>query len=701
MDRSIVALLSLPFGLVGCAVLSNDTTSYYGEGWDPPEVSGLSVTSEVGNLGGGTLVISGSGFGDDPAQVLVQFGDESAEVLAVADGQVTVEVPPGPITGGAVQIRVATPTGFTASEQTYTYELGDLYDREVAYVQVNNYWESCYGGLSDRLDDEWGGLGCNTIAYIGTTGIEGTATALNFAYPRFHAENIGFFTSGATMQGGDGWSIQRPAPFPYAAMIDDLHEDIGDIVLHNEKQAGETFCADLDDMAVYYYGGGIEGYEDPVAVGGEAYPGGRTRDTCEEGTVAYPLDELRFCSSSDAEGVPDYVYRADWPVAESFFEAGGRGNEKKPVDIVMDAPGAGISGQALALPEPLIVYGVEGFEPITDEEGTLNDIWSLSPLQGCFDDDGNGEKLNDNALTLSWTPSEAELTPAGDVVKDARTYVRITLTQTGYGWLGISGFPMRATLTVDDKANWDRATGLSSVQIPAEVLYQIPTSIQPPSSGFSSLADPGEPWAFLMITVERVTEYRLESETLGGDVVFAYVTGDFGFFDWTNPTDADACHNCLDDDGDGWTDADDPDCEGGAEETGRGDTACNDGIDNDGDGDEDAQDADCADGEDDDETDCDDELDNDDDGYLDTADPGCQGGGNEADDPGTGSGCTDGADEDGDGWIDAADPDCATGTDEIGFGTTQCNDGTDNDADSSTDSADPECADAADDDEAT
>jgi hypothetical protein len=55
-----------------------------------------------------------------------------------------------------------------------------------------------------------------------------------------------------------------------------------------------------------------------------------------------------------------------------------------------------------------------------------------------------------------------------------------------------------------------------------------------------------------------------------------------------------ACGNTLDDDGDGWADADDPDCAGGDEELGLGHTGCNNGLDDDGDGLVDSQDPECT-----------------------------------------------------------------------------------------------------------
>ena len=126
------------------------------------------------------------------------------------------------------------------------------------------------------------------------------------------------------------------------------------------------------------------------------------------------------------------------------------------------------------------------------------------------------------------------------------------------------------------------------------------------------------------------------------------------------------CNDGTDNDEDGYTDTDDPDCDdGGTEEAGFGSAQCNDGTDNDGDGTIDAEDSDCTDANDNDES------------YA----------------------CDDGIDNDADGWTDADDPDCTTGDEEIGLGDTACNDGTDNDDDSLWDADDPDCEDALDDDE--
>lgn len=56
----------------------------------------------------------------------------------------------------------------------------------------------------------------------------------------------------------------------------------------------------------------------------------------------------------------------------------------------------------------------------------------------------------------------------------------------------------------------------------------------------------------------------------------------------------DDCADGLDGDGDGWVDADDPDCADGSAEAGYGSADCNDGVDDDGDGVADAADPECA-----------------------------------------------------------------------------------------------------------
>ena len=181
------------------------------------------------------------------------------------------------------------------------------------------------------------------------------------------------------------------------------------------------------------------------------------------------------------------------------------------------------------------------------------------------------------------------------------------------------------------------------------------------------------------------------------------------------------CSDLLDNDGDGWRDAEDPDCADGLEEVGlRDDLRCNDGVDNDEDGLADALDEGCTSAEGVEAPACEDLEDNDEDGWSDAEDPDCAEGAeevgtrsdlpcNDGADNDTDSfvdaeddecdsaldtheeklGCEDLQDNDSDGWTDDEDPDCLTGDGEFGLGATACNDGIDNEADGTRDAQDP------------
>ena len=683
MTRSSVSFLLL---LSGCALL-DPPSQYYAGGWDPPQIDALSVASETGNIGGGTLDLVGGNFGTDPNDLVVLFGEHNAEILDIADDRVTVRIPNGPLTGGDVTVSVAGPNGYSAAPTLYRYDVGTVTDNQIGFVQINNYWESCYGGMSTRLDDEWGqAFGCEDIAYIGMTGIDGTADRYNFAYPRVHTPLMGFM--GGTDQGGEDWQIERPGQLGFTFGVDNLHEDVGPITLRSPFWAdeGEEVCVDVDAMAVFRYGGGDLGFLDPAAA--TESPNGvpfeiSDVDACaDKGGVLYDASVMEFCTSDDAEGIPTYTYRSDWPVARNFFA--GHRTKLKPATVTMDAPTVGIAGQEIALPESIVARAIEGFAPASADFASADDLWSLIPVSGCYDDSGNGEDLRDTALAFTWEPSTVDFTQSGAVI-DSHTYVRVTLSTLFLNWFGTTAFPVRATVVVPD-ANAVDDEGLSHIEIPARVMYQLPTVQVPQGQGYLASTTPD--WGYLIIEFQRVTEYTIE--TASGNVVFSYTTGDFTFSEWLNPTDGDGCHNCLDDDEDGYADADDPDCSGaGTEEVGFGETACNDGVDNDRDGDEDGADELCVDAADDDESNCSNSRDDDRDGLTDEEDPEC-GRGNETNDD---SSCGNGDDDDGDGWIDEADPDCAEGT-EVGLTAAECNDGADNDVDGLTDAEDPECVDA-------
>src|SRR5688500_3346085 len=111
---------SILLSLAGCA---DGLTAYYPAGGAGPTVSGLDVEGEEGTIGGRTVTINGSGFGDDPGAVTVQFSEMNARVVSVEDSAITVLSPPGPIQGGPVDVVVGTVDGQSRLEEGYTYEL--------------------------------------------------------------------------------------------------------------------------------------------------------------------------------------------------------------------------------------------------------------------------------------------------------------------------------------------------------------------------------------------------------------------------------------------------------------------------------------------------------------------------------------------------------------------------------------------------
>lgn len=530
----------------GCARLQQ-APDYYEGVWDPPSISGLSVSAEVGNVGGATVDLSGAGFGSDPDEVVVVFGDHNASVLAVADDRLTVVVPAGPLSGGAVDVKVATATGYAITSGAYTYDTGTIGRGETAYIQVNNYWESCLGGLSSRLDDAYdsvlGGL-CETVVYNGYAGLTGSSEGFGLVYPRVHAPYVGYYSSGDLA--GPAWVVERPGAINFAAGLEDLHEDIGTVTLHNAYYTEDgAWCANLGSLAGYRYGGGTEDAPDPAMVYPyEVVDGHAGTCTPEEAATSsayatYDMSALHFCTTPDAAGSAGHVYEADWPVVANFFEANAR--NPRPVDITVDIPDVDIEGQPLALPESILVRAGEGFVAVSGDVDADADLWTLADIDGCFDDDGDGEDLDDVALSFTWTPSSAELTAPGEgAVTAGTTWVRMTITEIAYNWLGSTGYPVRATVTVPDDYGYDARTGLSELEVPASILYQFPT-VRFPGGAAGTLLDPASgDWGFLMVTVDRVTEYAL-APPAGGEILFSYATGDIGVFSWTNPMDGADC----------------------------------------------------------------------------------------------------------------------------------------------------------------
>jgi len=730
MNRNTI-LISL--ALAGCNA-SGDLPAYY-QGGPAPTPSAISQHSEAGNVGGDVVRIVGENFGGNPDGVTVVFGSQNAQIMSVGNDEIVARVPQGPIQGGEVAVVVATAHGQGAVPGGYHYDVGDNLDNQAGYILVSNQWESCLGGVGKGS----AGVGCDQIAYTGHTGIEGRAAFMDIKFPNVHSMYVGW-TGGSDLSFGE-WKIQTPAQMPNSLDIENSYEELKSEEVSGFRLVNKAWddaditsdphwCADLTHLESYRYSGELSGeeYRAPFEVSGagntmsEALGTSLLSDstsgsgTCLEadGRRMYDRRQLNFCETHEYDNPQPRDFETDWPVGQSFFVGLNDSNDDAfldataPAEVIVDVPGLGMN-QELILPPALSVTATSGFS----DPGVGGDfsLWGLMELATCQDSNENGQfDLDDAAMGFEWAPFTGALS-GGDGVKDARSYVRFTVNVMDIGWFGGIGSSIRASIAVEDDHNFDPETGMSSIEIPASIMYQFP-SVDSEWSGESTVGmtsslkwgdSTSTKYGYLIITVDRVTEYTLEADELSGDVVFAYATGDFGFMDWQNPlVDPSDCNDCSDNDMDGWIDADDPDCRDGDNETNVsfGNHTCNDGIDNDGDGLVDAKDTDCGDGRDSESPECGDEIDNDGDGWVDDADPDCSEGHGLFED-GSEAGkytCNNGIDDDEDGWVDAADPICEDATlEEVGgFDASEepaeCNDGIDNDGNGDVDNEDITCA---------
>ena len=559
---------------------------------------------------------------------------------------------------------------------------------------------------------------CLDFAYLGYTGITGAAEFLDFVYPRFHTPLTGFW-GGADVS--DTWKVEVPDVAQFTEWIDDLHQSgISSFTLTNPALSEDTYCADYNALASTYWGGGIidgEHYapitlieSDSTATSPSYVPDGAPlraqpglNDDCLDrddqpvaGQQSIAMDTLEYCLPPAVEGEEGTSYQADWIANANFFAVpSGRGLDGDvPVEVVLDVADAGISDVSLVRPEPAIFRGTEGFAVASGTEAQQT-LWGGTALDACFDDDADGNTtLDETALRWEWEPSSytpEELlalvqskNPDG-VVKDVQIKVRASLVYGAFSWLSLESNAMRASIEVDDSAG--------AIDLPVSVLYQFPSITASWGNDSFGRYRWGNydvvNYGLIIFTMDRVVEYRIASK-LGGDVVFAYINSDLGFTGWSHPMDAGDCGDCLDGDGDGWADADDPDCITGDAEVGVSDVGCNDGLDNDDDNKVDREDSDCvtADAE---ESNCSDGRDNDRDGLIDAEDCECLAGKPELGEDDPDAACCNGADDDADGWVDQEDPDCGTAGAEVGFGTTACNNGLDDDGNGDIDFADPYC----------
>ena len=790
--------------LLGSACSFGDTLEPYYSG-SAPELSSLSVTEELGNVGGQTTTISGSGFGDDPALITVVFGSQNARILALTDSTIEVEVPRGPVEGGWVDVTVGTATGQDRSEDAYHYDtrMGaeiDIFENQVAYISVTNDYFSCGGGIGNVLanpallsaygwseDDiaagasAWEGPDdpkfspwetfCNEgLTFGGYVGIDGRSEMLEFPYPRLHTLYAGYRNGfgGNFDLSPNQWSVQVPSQdiigVDLEAFYDDQRVEVDDFVItnvdvRNAKDADErAWCADLSALISVEWDG--EGSSDSdgceyrdFSTNAPFYK--ELSDCSGSNGKLYDISEMSFCQADDYENTRSYRYEAEWPVGEYFFkgtDSNGDLDALSPVTIRLDVPEADIDGVEIVLPEAAVFRGNVGWNVGVFGAGAQTALQGAYGLVGfsdsCADSDGDGQSTSaDIAATVSWIPSEAEIS-TGDGIVGGRTYVRFSITAAGFGWFGGEGAVMKATITVDDHHNVDEETGVATLEIPAAVLYQVPSMLQnfggvagqtedpvtdecgdfiPGAEIEFEWADPAvSNYGFVITQAERITEYAVEA---GGDLilegssssaptptlVFGYSTGDIGYTifgsasdgtaSWLNPADGQtSCGDCADNDGDGWSDVEDPDCiitdvDGDgisdatvdqlSEDNARfGLTSCNDLEDNDNDGDIDSEDEDCNRATDE-ESNCSDRTDNDGDGWEDRDDIDCQEGGAGYESGFSEFECNDDLDNDGDGLIDTEEAECRRPTDR----ETNCNDGIDNDEDSLIDESDPECLD--------
>jgi hypothetical protein len=673
--------------LSGCT-LSNGTNfeDYYGNDRQDPVISDVSPPSEPGNIGGQTISIVGSGFGDS-ADVVVLIGNHNAEIVSVSDGEIRVKTPRGPITGGPVDIVVATENGWTELADRYEYDVTedvDVYDGQTGYIAVQNLWTSCYGGQWENPDLQ--GAGCDQSVWIGYSGTQATSEWYEAPYPRIHLSEYEL-VSGTDYAPGS-WYFDAAFESNFPSGVDDLRfrpltDSAPAFKLINPLWTEEA-QRDVDTCA---YGGDPD---DPRCV------------------AEYDLSEMNFCEGVDPVEGGDFRYVGDWPVQQNFFNANpsepdARESQFSPVDVYLQVPAQGLNGNAvsstgtrLRIPGALDIEADRGIgDPAT---------WTLQALSSCLDADDDGQALLDEeGVVFSWTPIADDLAQESDGVESVHSWVHVSVSILPFGWFGRTSSGPRASIVVPDDNLIDPETGRASVAIPNWVFYSFPT-IDLNWGGYNDFTKKGDLGSYennagyMLIEVFRVTDYRLETES--GPIVFSYETGDFSIQEWTHPLDRAGCSNCFDDDGDGWADDSDPDCntDVGGNGTDEGNATstftCNDGRDNNGDGLIDAADPLCAKGWDG-ETTCGDGIDNDADGWTDDLDPGCaEADASEDDGYDSALGCNNGLDDDGDGWVDVGDPGCATASDpeDDGLSGTACNDGVDNDGHGDADALDPYCA---------
>ena len=570
--------------LVGC-VSVEAPGPYYANRVDPA-VDSIEPAAEFGNMGGQTVTITGSNLGSDAANVVVTIGGHNATVVTATDSTLVVVTPMGPMSGGQVDLVVATDKGMLWKEDAYSYGVepyavrkagSRLYSDEAAYISVENLWTSCLGGMWDHGSDDLAGAGCDTVAYVGATGISGGSEWWKSPWPRGHNDQVGWV---GTSDFPGAWTVQSGYQMTGVTGYDKIRRRVGGVTLTNDAWGSRVAHVDPDP-----------------------------NDT-DASTVDYQVNTLQFCEDFTPDAGGSSRYTADWPVKEDFFQSDASNNDAHfdpvTVGLTVGDPNIGLNNAQITLPGQMKVVAQGGFsDPVA---------WGATgALDACLDANGDGAAmLDESGIVLTWDPIGPDANLGGPDVTAYQSYVHVSITWLPLGWFGLSPGGPRASIVVPDDNG--------RVEIPNSVMYQFPS----PNFDYASFSDISKQghlgtWdddaAYLIVEAYRFTDLRIEDPARHQPVVMSYVTGDLSFVaGWSNPLErGDDCDDCIDGDHDGWVDAADPDCAdggSGVEENATSTFTCNDGLDNNGDGLTDSEDPLCKAGTDG-ETTCGDGVDND------------------------------------------------------------------------------------------
>ena len=235
----------------------------------------------------------------------------------------------------------------------------------------------------------------------------------------------------------------------------------------------------------------------------------------------YDRSELTFCQTHESDKPNTYMYRPIGPWVGTSWVGRTRSSGEAYFDEnrTSDIGACSIHwlNADVKFPPPIRVYGTTGFETGGDAS-----LWSLVPLGNCGDIDGEDAfSLDDTAARFQWFPYEGDYSVAdGDcaenntcTIKDVRSYVRVTMHAMDLGWFGGIGSSIRASIVVPDDHGFDAETQMSTLDVPASVLYQFPHVDSQwgnvNSLGGTQTLNWGNPldsgYGYLIVALDRVT----------------------------------------------------------------------------------------------------------------------------------------------------------------------------------------------------